>query len=176
MDLQLTRETCFEPPVPTTVPVNSTSGSLFGSGTQYSEVELESVTASKGAAADCLMYEEASSAHENSGSADWISPFTAPQEPSVKELKSSLSCSSLQLQLEDEHYMEPISCTDAHTSLRTLAAHYSVEETDPTSSGVVTVATNNHWSTLSLIFRLQLQAVFVNMCQDSSAALCTTAN
>ena len=146
MTLQLTIETCFEPSTSVLV----TAG---GSGTQYGgrAGEVESATASKEDAADCnCLWEEVSSAHENSGS-DWTISFIALQDsgPSAKELTSSMSCSSLQLQLEDKHYMKPISCTDANTP-RTFAVHYSVEETDPTSRGVIIAVTNRHQSAVSL--------------------------
>ena len=131
MNLEFTRETCFDPSTSVLV----TGGSLFGSGTLNSEIESV-YTVSKEAAADCL-YEEVSSAHENSRS-DWMIPFTALQaELSAKELTSCMSSrvySSLHLQLEDdEHCMEPVSCTDVNTPT-TFFVHYSVEETDPTSS------------------------------------------
>ena len=147
MNLQLTIETCFEPS--TSVLVTG------GSGTQYGgrAGELESATSSKEDAADCnCSWEEVSSAHENSGS-DWTISFIALQDSgaSAKELTSSMSCSSLHLQLEDEHYMEPITCTDANTP-RTFAAHYStsVQETDPNSSGVIIAVTKKYRSAVSL--------------------------
>ena len=147
MNLQFTRETCFEPS--TSVLVTG------GSGTQgYGRAgEVESANASKEDAADCnCLWKEVSSAHENSGY-DWTISFIALQDsgPSAKELTSSkfMSCSSLHLLLEDEHYMEPISCTDANTP-RTFAVHYSVEETDPTSSGVVIAVTKKYRSAVSL--------------------------
>ena len=140
-NLQFTRETCFEPSTSVLV----TGGPPFSTGTQYSEAE--SATASKEAAADCLYDQVSSASQENSGS-DWMISFTALQEPSVlKELTSGMSPPTLHLQLEDEHYIEPISCTDANTP-RTFAAHYSVEETDPTSRGVIIVATDHSVSTV----------------------------
>ena len=135
MNLQFTRETCFE--LSTSVLV--TGSPQVGSRPQCMYGK-ESTTASKEAEVDCL-YEVFNASQENSES-EWMIPFTALQESSANELTSSMSCSSLHLQLEDEHlYMEPISCTDANTP-RTSAVHYSVEETDPTSRGVIIISTS----------------------------------
>ena len=138
MNSQFTRETCFEPSTSVLV--------IGGSRTQYGgragEEESSNVSYSKEDidAADCnCLWKEDSSAHEKSGS-DWTISFRALQDsgPSAKALMLSMSCSSLHVQLEDEHYMKPISCTDANTP-RIFAAHYStsVQETDPNSSGVI---------------------------------------